>query len=148
MDLGTDGTSGFCVGYQQGRNFCMGVAEREEKADIILHDADTKFTKEFKELLKSEELRPRQVAFRSPNCNAYVERFIQTIQQECLDQFVVLGERHLDHLVREFVEHYHMERPHQGVGNVPLGGTAGPQSGGIAVRERLGGFLRHYERAA
>ena len=77
---------------QQGRNFCMDMAEREEKADIILHDADTKFTKEFKEVLKSEKMRPKQITPVSPNLNAYVERFIQTIQQECLDQFVVLGE--------------------------------------------------------
>ena len=134
---------------QQGRNFCMDVADREEKADIIMHDADTKFTKEFKELLKSEKLRPTQVAFRSPNCNAYVERFIQTIQQECLDQFVVLGERHLDHLVQEFVDYYHTQRPHQGIGNVLLTGVTATESpGGIVCRERLGGLLKHYERRA
>jgi putative transposase len=77
------------------------------------------------------------------------EGFIQTIQQECLDHFVVLGERHLNHLVREFVQHYHTERPHQGKGNAPLvGRPAGTESGGIVVRDRLGGLLKHYERAA
>ena len=56
--------------------------------------------------------------------------------------------RHLNHLVQEFVEHYHTERPHQGVGNVLLSRSPVVNSGGIVSRERLGGLLRHYERAA
>ena len=133
---------------QQARNFCMDVADRDEKARIVLHDGDTKFTKQFKEVLKGEKIKPRQITPVSPNLNAYVERFIQTIQQECLDQFVVLGERHLDHIVREFAEHYHKERPHQGVGNERLTKSPVLQTGGIVVRDRLGGLLKHYERAA
>ncbi|MCA9067669.1 MAG: integrase core domain-containing protein [Planctomycetaceae bacterium] len=81
---------------------------------------------------------------------AYVERFIQTIQQECLDHFVVLGEKHLNYLVSEFVTHYHEERPHQGIGNELISGAA-EQKGNdskIVCRERLGGLLKHYERAA
>ena len=70
----------------------MDMADGSEKADVILDDADTKFTRQFRDLLKSEKMRPKQVAFKSPNLNAYVERFIQTIEQECLDRFVVLGE--------------------------------------------------------
>ena len=70
----------------------------------------------------------------------------RTIQQECLDQFVVLGERHLDHLVREFVEHYHTERPHQGVGNVPLSEPPIVNTGRIVSSQRLGGLLKHYAR--
>jgi hypothetical protein len=49
--------------------------------------------------------------YRSPNQNAYVERFVQTIEQECLDKFIVFGREHLDHVCREYVEHYHAERP-------------------------------------
>jgi hypothetical protein len=75
---------------------------------------------------------------------------VQTIKKECLDKFIVFGPEHLDHLVREYVEHYHTERPHQGKGNVPL--TAPPASstdlGEIVFREQLGGMLRHYYRAA
>lgn len=60
----------------------------------------------------------------------------------------VVFKRHLDHLVREFVEHYHTERPHQGVENMPLTGSPAVNFGGIVGRERLGGLLRHYERRA
>lgn len=56
-----------------------------------------------------------------PNTNAFVERFIQALQVECLDHFLVFGEKHLDYLVREYVEHYHTERPHErwGIGLSP-----------------------------
>lgn len=83
-----------------------------------------------------------------------VERFIQTLRYECLDHFVVLGKRHLDHLVSEFIKHYHEERPHQGLGNRVIG------SGGririrspvietreVRCRERLGAVPKHYLRA-
>jgi putative transposase len=66
-------------------------------------------------------LRPNRLIPVSPNLNAYVERFIQTIQQECLDHFVVVGESHLYHIVREFLRYYHEEPPHEGLGNVPPG---------------------------
>jgi putative transposase len=94
----------------------------------------------------------QRLAIRSPNTNAYVERFVQSIKQECLDHFAICGPEHMDHLVREYVEYYHTERPHQGKGNVPLSrppGTA-PESaeGEIVCRERLGGVLRHYYRSA
>lgn len=54
---------------------------------------------------------------------------VQTLQQECLDHFIVFGKKHLDHLVREYLIHYHTERPHQGVGNVPLGLVGQPEMG-------------------
>ena len=62
----------------------------------------------------------KRLALRSPNTNAYIERFVQSIKQECLDHFVIFGPEHMDVLVGEYVEHYHTERPHQGVGNMPL----------------------------
>jgi putative transposase len=90
-----------------------------------------------------------------------MERFIQAIQQECLDHFVVLGERHFDYLVVEWVEHYHTERPHQAKENdllSPSGRGNGkkgkckfadpPMLGQVDCRERLGGLLKHYYRNA
>jgi putative transposase len=95
----------------------------------------------------------KQTAFRSPNTNAYVERFIQTLQQEALDHFVVFGEQHMDHLVSETVEYYHEERPHQSLGNKPPVSRQTTEPPGsdtdktklrIVCRERLGGRLNHY----
>jgi putative transposase len=119
-------------------------------AEIVLRDRDIKYVPEFGEALKAGGTKLQMVAFRSPNMNAYVERFIQTIQQECLDKFIAFSQEHLDLLTGDFMEHYHEERPHQGRGNVPLNGLpklASPEAE-IVCRERLGGVLRHYHRKA
>lgn len=139
---------------QQARNFGMDVADGSEEATLVLHDADTKFTEQFRGILKSGGITPKQVTPVSPNLNAYVERFIQTIQQECLDHFVVIGEEHLNHIVGEFLRYYHEERPHQGIGNVPLKtGQAALDdqlscASRVGCQSRLGGLLKHYHRAA
>ncbi len=71
------------------------------------------------------------------------------MQVECLDHFPVFGEKHFDYLVREYVEHYHTERPHQGLGNSLVIGESPPSSvWEITCRSRLGGLLRNYSRAA
>ena len=87
------------------------------KAKIVLTDWASVFGSGFKEMMKSAGVAVKRVSVRPPNVNAYVERFIQTIQQECLDHFVVFGAKHMDYLCKEFLEHYHDERPHQGLGN-------------------------------
>ena len=80
---------------------------------MLFHDNDSKFTKAFDRDLAKRQIDVRKTAFRSPNTNAFVERFIQTIQVELLDHFVVLGQRHFNYLVKVWLEHYHTERPHQ-----------------------------------
>ena len=85
----------------------------------------------------------------APNANAYAERFVRSIRDECLDGVIPFGERHLRRTLAEFVAHYHRERNHQGLGNalidrVPLL----ERVGGIRRRQRLGGLLNYYHRAA
>lgn len=92
---------------QQAEMFLRHVDESELGATIVMHDRDTKFTASFDQILEDAKLEVKPSAYRSPNTNAFVERFIQTLQQECLDYFVVFGQRHLDHLVAEMVTHYH-----------------------------------------
>jgi transposase InsO family protein len=81
---------------------------------------------------------------RSPNLNAYAERFVRTIKESCLDLIILVGEASLRRAVSEFAEHYHHERNHQGLGNrliVPLAEQPN-RDGPIACRERLGGLLK------
>jgi putative transposase len=87
---------------------------------------------------------------KSPNLNAFGERWVQSVQVECLDHFVVLGEDHLRYLVREYVDYFNTERPHQAMDNCTLAGPAerAPCEGEVLCRERLGGLLRHYYRKA
>jgi len=85
----------------------------------------------------------------APNANAYAERFVRSIREECLDRLIVFGERRLLRVLKEFVAHYHSERNHQGLGN-DLIAPAPSAFGGtrIRCRDRLGGLLRYYYRAA
>jgi putative transposase len=128
---------------------------------MLFHDRDRKFTAAVDDDLAKRRIEVRKTAFRAPNTNAYVERFIQTIQQECLDHFVILGERHLNYLVSEWLEHYHKERPHQALGNEPLrkptsrghsknnrAKAANVPMSEVRCRQRLGGLLKSYSGKA
>ena len=90
-----------------------------------------------------------QTPFQAPNANAYAERFVRSIKEECLDRMLPLGEHHFRRAIHEFVDHYHRERNHQGLENALI---AGPPARGTADRvqrrPRLGGLLNYYERAA
>ncbi|MFT5106944.1 MAG: putative transposase [Verrucomicrobiales bacterium] len=81
-------------------------------ATHLIHDRDPLFTIKFTEILKSSGVTPFKLPPRSPNLNAYAERFVRSIKDECLSRVLVLGERHLRLLVRDYVEHYHRERNH------------------------------------
>ncbi len=101
-------------------------------------------------LLRDSGVKPLRLPANSPNLNAYAERFVLSIRRECLDRFVPLSERHLRTAVTEYVVHYHTERNHQGLGNellTPLPASAN-DAGPIVSRERLGGILNYYCRAA
>ena len=80
--------------------------------------------------------------------NAYAERFIRSIKSECLVQMIFLGQNPLDRAINEFVEHYHDERSHQGIGNRLVSGAEARGVGSVEVSQRLGGLLNYYHRKA
>ncbi len=121
----------------------------------MFRDRDVRFTKQFDAIRKSAGVPMEKLTPGSPNLNAYIERWIQSIKHECLDHFIVFGERHLRYLADEYVDYYHHQRPHQGLSNEPLHGLQlidEPDHAGeafhITCRSRLGGLLKHYERRA
>ena len=115
----------------------------------LLLDRDPVYTQAFRRLLKQSGVRPLRLPARSPNLNAYAERFVLSVRSECLDRIVPLGERHLRLAVGEFMAHYHDERPHQGMGNDLLSPRPrSPDRGPVHRRERLGGVLNFYYREA
>ena len=138
---------------QQARNFCMELGTEPEAARYVLHDGDSKFTAPFREILRSEGIQPKRISPVSPNLNAYVERFGQTLKHECLDHFIVVGQRHMDRIVAEFVRYYHDLRPHQSLDNRPPFArqpvTESPvDPAAVVCHKFLGGLLKHYERRA
>jgi len=113
----------------------------------LIHDRDPLFTKEFRQILKASGVKPIKTLPMAPHLNPIVERFVRSIKSECLDRMLIFGERHLEYVIREYMEHYHTERPHQGLDNEII--ELPPQGDGeIVCRERLGGLLRYYGRAA
>jgi transposase InsO family protein len=119
----------------------------------LIHDRDPLFTDEFRELLRAAGVKCLRLPAQSPNLNAFAERFVLSIKTECLDKLVLLGERHLHLAVAEYLEHYHVERNHQGLDNQlittsPLAATPGNDDSPVVRRERLGGLLSFYHRRA
>lgn len=116
----------------------------------VIHDRDPLFTKRFRATLQVSGTEPIRLPSQSPNLNAYAERFVRSIKSECLAQVIPLGERHLRSLVREYTDHYHHERNHQGLANRLIAPRARGLDGGGSIRctERIGGLLRFYSRAA
>lgn len=119
-------------------------------ARYLIHDRDPLFTREFAGILRAGGVEVVRLPAHSPNLNAYAERFVRSIKSECLSKVIPLGERHLRLIVSEYVEHYHLERNHQGLGNQLVGRSRGqpPDVGRVACRQRLGGMLKYYDREA
>ena len=117
---------------------------------FLILDRDPLYTEAFRKMLKDAGVEPLRLPARSPNLNAYAERFVLSIKSECLDRIVPLGERHLRRAVSAFISHYHEERHHQGLGGklIVADDKAGRTEGRVACRERLGGLLRFYYREA
>ena len=115
----------------------------------LMLDRDPLYTAAFRDLLRDSGVKPLLLPVRSPNLNAFAERFVESVKSECLNRIVPLGEQHLRAAVRAFVDHDHEDRPHQGLGNeliAPRTTSLGP--GPVRCRERLGGVLKFYYREA
>jgi putative transposase len=118
-------------------------------AEYLIHDRDPLFCAAFRGILAAAKVKTVKLPRRSPNLNSYAERFVRTIKGECLSRLIILGQEHLRSAARDFVEHYQRERPHQGLGNeLILHAVDNAVAGPVLCRERQGGLLKHYYRAA
>ena len=123
----------------------------QSNCKYLIHDRDSKFSEHFDSLVRSVNIKPVRLAPRSPNLNAYAERFILSVKSECLDRMILFGERSLRHVLKEYTAHYHLERNHQGIGNNLLFPQHATEKGSeqiIECRERLGGLLKFYHLRA
>lgn len=115
-----------------------------------IHDGDSKFSLRFRIVMEEAGITPIRAPYLAPNANAYAERFVLSIKSECLSRMIFFGEASLRRAISEYLEHYHGERAHQGIGNVRLDGRVEAASavGPIRCDERLGGLLKSYSHAA
>ena len=107
-----------------------------------------KWSRAVRARLQDAGLRVIQTPYRAPNANAYAERFVRSIKEECLDRLIPIGERHFRRAVAEFVAHYHRERNHPGLGTRLIERQpTGARGGSVRRCSRLGGRLNYYARA-
>ena len=134
---------------QQARNLSFtGLFERMR---FLVHDRDSKFAAAFDEVFRSEGIKVIHTPIRAPQANAYAERFVRTVRAECLDWLLIVGRCHLERVLRIYTAHYNRERPHRGLALLsPDSTNADPQPSGrdIKRRDRLGGLIHEYHRAA
>jgi putative transposase len=119
------------------------------KHQVLICDRDTKWSASVRARLNEAGLHVVLTPYRAPNANAYAERFVRSIKQECLNRVIPLGEAHLRQMIAAYVAHYHRERNHQGLDNSLIDDCTGRPTGKrIRRRPWLGGLLNYYERAA
>lgn len=135
---------------QIARNVTMEGCGALRDCRYLLHDRDTKYTRSFRAIVASGDIGPLALPARSPNLNAYAERWVRSVKEECLSKVILFGERSLRRALKNYVDHYHAERNHQGKGNVLLLPRVNDRQreGPVRCRERLGGLLRYYHREA
>jgi putative transposase len=144
---------------QQARNLLMRLDDEGTCPRFLIRDRDCKFTRDFDEVFRSEGIRVIKAPVRAPRARAHAERWVESLRRECLDRLLIVGRRHLEHVVREYALHYNTHRPHRSLDQRPPLAKPPPidepapsdellQLDLIRRRDRLGGLLHEYKLAA
>jgi putative transposase len=134
---------------QMARNAIDEASGYLRQHQYVLHDRDTKFCASFRAILEAGNVKCLTLPPRSPNLNAFAERWVRSVKQKCLSKLILFGEGSLRRALAEFLEHYHAERNHQDKDNVLLfPANDAPHAATPRCRQRLGGLLNYYGRVA
>lgn len=116
---------------------------------FLVHDRDAKFPAAFDVVFASEGIKAILTPYQAPNANAYAERWVRSVREECLDHLLIINERHLKHVLTEYSRYYNCARPHQCIEQqIPESAHHQPGQGPVQRREVLGGLLHDYYREA
>jgi putative transposase len=137
---------------QQARQFTWTLQEQPMRVRYLIRDRDSKFSRSFDAVFASEGIQVVKTPVRAPKANAIAERFVGTVRRECLDWLLILNRRHLDHVLRVFVDHYNAHRPHRSLDLAPPTAISHERrvasSHDLKRRDRLGGLIHEYGYAA
>jgi putative transposase len=124
---------------QQARQFIWTVEEYNPPLRFLIHDRDSKFSSSFEAVFASEPIKIIRTPIRAPNANAYAERWVRSVREECLDKLIILNETHLRYVLRDYINYYNNARPHQGIAQqTPVPPPARKQAGAVQYRSILG----------
>ncbi|MES4908126.1 MULTISPECIES: integrase core domain-containing protein [unclassified Streptomyces] len=129
----------------------MDLDHRASEFDVLIRDRASQFSRSFDMVLASEGIKVVKIPPRRPQANAYAERFVRTVRSEVTDRILIFGRRHLRAVLNEYIQHYNGRRPHRGQQLHPPRPDhpiADPSHERIKRRQRLGGLINEYERAA
>jgi putative transposase len=135
---------------QQARNLAWDLDESRVKPAVLVRDRDAKFPHAFDDVFRSGGARVVRTPYRAPRANAHAERWVGTVRRECLDWLLILGRRHLQRVLQEYVDHYNASRPHRALDlHQPVPAGQMPTTvGEIVRRDRVFGLIHEYERRA
>jgi transposase InsO family protein len=134
---------------QQARQMSWAVQDGTVPVRFLIRDRDAKFVPGFDTVFRSEGVKIIRTPFRAPNANAFAERWVRSAREECLDHLLILGERHLHRVLREYVTFFNHRRPHQGLSQqCPTPLPSPPGTGPVRRVDVLGGIIHDYERRA
>ncbi len=134
---------------QQARHLSWKLQDGDVPIRFLIHDRDTKFATSFDTVFRSEDVTIIRTPVRGPNANAFAERWIRSVREECLDKLLILGEGHLRRVLTVYIPYYNTARPHPGINQrCPTGLLHTPRDGPIERRDLLGGVLHDYYRRA
>jgi transposase InsO family protein len=134
---------------QQARNLVMQLGE-QQPFRFLVHDRDSKFSHAFDEVFRTEGIRVIRTPVQAPNANAHAERWVRTVRTDCLDRILILGRRHLEHVLRLYRRHYNEHRPHRALRLMPPDGrdpTPLQATARLRRRDLLGGLIHEYKAA-
>jgi transposase InsO family protein len=138
---------------QQARNLLMKLGDEGVGPRFLIRDRDSKFTRDFDEVFRSQGIRVIKAPVRAPKARAHAERWVGSVRRECLDRLMILGRRHLEHVLVAYIRHFNEHRPHRALGQrSPLRGEQ-PLADVIELdrlrrRDLLGGLIHEYQLAA
>ena len=140
---------------QQARNLSMDLAECANPVKFLIRDRDNKFSASFDAVFAAEDTKVIKTPIRAPRANAICERVVGTIRRECLDRTLILGRRHLESVLAEYVEHYNAHRPHRSLSQRPPAASdvTPPTISDVDIArlrrtDRLGGLIHEYRMVA
>jgi putative transposase len=130
---------------QQARQFVWTLEETDANLKFLIHDRDSKFTNAFDNVFISTGFHVIRTPLRAPDANAYAERWVRTVREECLDHLLIMNQTHLKRVLDSYISYYELSRPHQGLNQqTPIPRKPISYSGQVRKREVLGGIISDY----